>query len=179
MAKTIRFIVNTGKAQTTQTFDVTQGSVQGQPMRIQAVNGARYQLQDPAANNTAPQNLRTKRLGKNLHISLEGSTESDLIIEGYYDAPPEMGGQGSVYGRAEDGKLYEYVPQDASAMQSPMALRDGGPAVNQSLGGLELRTCRKRRSRKCTRVLALLAQQTSTLAVSASGGGVIEPDAKN
>lgn len=155
MAQTIQLVVNTGKPQTTQTFDLMQGGVQGQAVRIQAVRGARYQLQDPAAKNTAPKNLRTKRVGKNLHLMLDGSTASDLIIEGYYDLPAEAGGQGSVYGRAEDGKLYEYVPQDSGASHTPMALIDGAPAVSQTLGGLEIED-----------------YELSTLPVVATGGGL-------
>jgi adhesin transport system outer membrane protein len=86
MASSIKIVVNTAKQETNQTVEVLQGSGDaGQPTRIKAVKGARYQVEDPAAKNTAPQHLRTRRVGKNLHITLDGSTESDLIIDDYYD----------------------------------------------------------------------------------------------
>ena len=86
MAKTIKVIVNTGKPETDKSFDVIQGSGnQNRPTRIKAVKGARYQLEDPAAKNVGPENIKSKRVGKNLHVMLEGSQEADLVIEGYYE----------------------------------------------------------------------------------------------
>ena len=65
MAKTIKAVVNTGKEETTQTVDVVQGSgAKGNPTRIKAVKGARYQLEDPTAKNVGPDNIRSKRVNK-------------------------------------------------------------------------------------------------------------------
>jgi len=135
MASSINVVVNTGKQETTQTVEVLQGKGDaGQPTRIKAVKGARYQLEDPAANNTGPQHLRTKRVGKSLHITLDGSTESDLIIDDYYDEAFQGDGGGGLYGRAEDGSLYEYIPQNASQEGTLMDSADGGSPVDQVLG---------------------------------------------
>lgn len=135
MANSIKVVVNTGKQETTQTVDVLQGNGDaGQPTRIKAVKGARYQLEDPALKNTGPQHLRTKRIGKSLHITLDGSMESDLIIDDYYDEAFQGDGGGGIYGRAEDGSIYEYIPQDASQEGKLMELADGGSPVDQVLG---------------------------------------------
>lgn len=65
MAKTIKAIVSTGKDETNQSFDVVQGGGdKKQPTRIKALKGARYQLQDPAAKNIGPENIRSKRVSQ-------------------------------------------------------------------------------------------------------------------
>ena len=135
MASSIKIVVNTAKQETNQTVEVLQGSGDaGQPTRIKAVKGARYQVEDPTAKNTAPQHLRTKRVGKNLHITLDGSTESDLIIDDYYDEAFQGEGGGGFYGRATDGSIYEYIPQEASQEGKLIDLADGGSPVDQVLG---------------------------------------------
>ena len=63
MAKKFQVVVNTGKEETTKTFDINTGSGRaGNPTKIKAVKGARYQLEDPAANKTGPENIRSKRV---------------------------------------------------------------------------------------------------------------------
>jgi VCBS repeat-containing protein len=136
MAKTIKVLVNTGNEQTNKTFDVTQGSGKaGKPTAVKAIKGARYQLEDPAAKNVGPENIRTKRVGKNLHVMLDGSSEADLIIEGYYDEDMLTETNRGLYGRAEDGKLYEYIPEDPTPAGLPINLADGGKPTSQVLGG--------------------------------------------
>lgn len=132
MAKTIKAVVNTGLEETTQSYDIVQGAGdKGNPTRIKAIKGVRYQLEDPAAKNTGPDNIRTKRVGKNLHVLFEDSKEADLIVEGYFEESTQSSESG-LYGRAEDGNLYQYVTEDAA---SEGALVDGGRPVYQVLGG--------------------------------------------
>lgn len=65
MAKTIKVLVNTGNEETNKVFDVTQGSgKKGNPTSIKAIKGARYHLEDPAAKNVGPENIRSKRVNK-------------------------------------------------------------------------------------------------------------------
>lgn len=136
MAKTIKVLVNTGNEDTNKTFDVTQGSGKaGKPTRLKAVKGARYQLEDSAAKNVGPENIRSKRVGKNLHVMLDGSGDGDLIIEDYYDDAMLTENNRGLYGRAEDGKLYEYIPEDPTPAGLPINLADGGKPVSQVLGG--------------------------------------------
>jgi hypothetical protein len=136
MAKTIKVLVNTGNEETNKTFDVVQGSGKaGKPTTIKAVKGARYHLEDPAAKNVGPENIRSKRSGKNLHIMLDGSSEADLVIEGYYDDAMLTENNRGLYGRAEDGQLYEYIPEDPNPAGLPINLADGGKPVSQVLGG--------------------------------------------
>jgi hypothetical protein len=136
MAKNIKVLVNTGNEETNKTFDVASGSGKaGKPTTIKAVKGARYHLEDPAAKNVGPENIRSKRVGKNLHVMLDGSKDADLIIEDYYDDAMLTENNRGLYGRAEDGKLYEYIPEDPTASGLPINLADGGKPVSQVLGG--------------------------------------------
>ncbi|MGV0960375.1 MAG: Ig-like domain-containing protein [Limnohabitans sp.] len=139
MAKTIKALVNTGKAGANTSFDVVQGSGdKGKPTRIGAVKGARYQLEDPETNGTAPQHIRSKRVGKSLHVMLDGSKEADLIIDGYYDESMLTESNRGLYGRAENGKLYEYIAEDQALGGMPINLADGALATGQVLGDVEL-----------------------------------------
>ena len=136
MAKNIKVLVNTGNEETNKTFDVTAGSGKaGKPTLIKAVKGARYHLENPAAKNVGTENIRSKRVGKNLQVMLDGSSEADLIIEGYYDDAMLTENNRGLYGRAEDGKLYEYIPEDPTPAGMPINLADGGKPVSQVLGG--------------------------------------------
>ncbi|WP_161499671.1 S-layer family protein [Limnohabitans sp. TS-CS-82] len=136
MSKTIKALVQNNTGEVTETLDVVQGAGdKGNPARLKAVRGARYQLEDPAANNTGPDSVRTKRVGKHLNVMLEGSTEPDLIVENYYDDAVMVDASGGLYGRAEDGNLYEYIPEDPIVANLPVALADGGVPVSQVLGG--------------------------------------------
>ena len=47
MTKQYKVLVNTGKAETKQTIDIQQGAGdKGQPVRIKAQAGAKYELQE-------------------------------------------------------------------------------------------------------------------------------------
>ena len=136
MAKKINILVNTGNEETSKTIEIAADSgKKGGAERIKAVKGARYQLEDPAAKNVGPEKIRSKRVGKNLHIMLDGGGQADLIIEGYYDDEMLTDGSRGLYGRAEDGNLYEYIPEDPTVDGLPVNLAEGGKPVSQVLGG--------------------------------------------
>jgi hypothetical protein len=138
MSKKFKVIVNTGNANNNEALDVTQGQGgRGQPVRIKAKAGAKYQLLDLEKAKTAgPEYVKVKRVGKNLHILFEGSTEADVIIEDYYDVMPE--GYNGVVGQAENGNFYEYIPEDMDVRGLIPQLADGGQAVSVALGGAEV-----------------------------------------
>ena len=91
MAKTYKVIVKAGNEQN-QTIDVRQGAGDsGQPVRIKAQAGAKYQLQEGQRNHqNAPDFVKVRRQGKNLLITFEGETQPSLIIEDYYEVMPEV-----------------------------------------------------------------------------------------
>jgi len=136
MAKVIKVRVNTGNEESNQLFDVASGSGdKGSPTRVKVVKGARYQLEDPSAKNVGPENIRSKRVGKNLHVMLDGSKEADLIVEDYYNETTTTDNSTGFYGRTEDGKLYEYIPEDPTPAGQLTNMADGGKPVSQVLGG--------------------------------------------
>ena len=86
MAKQFKVLVNTGKDQEVQTFNAEQGAgLRGRAVIIKAQAGAKYQLVEVAKrNNLAPDNIKAKRVGKNLHLMFETDSQADVIIEDYY-----------------------------------------------------------------------------------------------
>ena len=137
MAKTYKVIVKAGNEQN-QTIDVRQGAGDsGQPVRIKAQAGAKYQLQEGQRNHqNAPDFVKVRRQGKNLLITFEGETQPSLIIEDYYEVMPE--GYNAVVGQAENGNFYEYIPEDPKASGLIPMLGDGAQAVSVALGGAEV-----------------------------------------
>ena len=137
-AKNYKVIVNTGKTEDNKTLDVTQGAGdRGQPLRIRAQAGVKYQLQEiDKAKSAAPEYVKVKRVGKDPHITFENDDAADLIIEDYYSVMPE--GYNGVIGKAESGAFYEYVPEDPSVKGLIPELADGGQGVNVALGGQEV-----------------------------------------
>jgi len=136
MAKTIQAFVNTGTEAHNQTHQFEQGNGdRGQPTRIKAVKGARYQLKNPLANEVGPEYIRSKRVDKNLHVSLYGSTEADLIIEGYYEEGFLAVGSTGLYGMTESGQIYEYIPETPTTAGLAANLTDGASPTSQVLGG--------------------------------------------
>lgn len=119
-----------------QVIDVEQGAGdKGQPVKIKAVAGVRYQLED-VTTGFAPENIRAKRVGKDLRLSFEGSIESDVVIEDYYEVMPA--GYNGVIGQAESGRFYEYIPESASGASSVQALNMNSVPVGMALGGSEV-----------------------------------------
>ena len=136
MSKILRVLVNTGKQETQKIYDIIQGAgAKGKPTILKAELGARYELQDPAAKDLGPANIQSKRVGKNKHVIFDDSTVADLIIEDYYEDGMGSFGDSGLYGRAEDGKLYEYIAKDSLANGLPVDLVDGGKPLTHVLGG--------------------------------------------
>jgi hypothetical protein len=135
MAKTIQIVVVADSQTNNPQHNVVQGSGdQGKPTRIKAVKGAHYQLKDPTAKDIGPDYIRSKRVGKNLDVSLYGSKDADLIIEDYYANMAEDGK--GLYGMAENGEMYEYIPEDPTTKGLTQHLVDGNLPESQVLGGV-------------------------------------------
>ncbi|WP_028857699.1 hypothetical protein, partial [Psychrobacter phenylpyruvicus] len=100
----------------------------GQPTVIKAVNRVNYELIDQATGR-APDHIVTKRVGKDLHISIEKGNESDLIIEGYYNEVDS-----ALIGLAEDGSYYYYIPDTGEVADFVTELAPGD-IEGQALGG--------------------------------------------
>ena len=105
---------------------------QGQPVRIKAVTNGKYILTE-GDNGLAPENIISKRVGKDLYIALEGTDpyQPQVIIEGFFDT------QGQLVGVAEDGNYYEYISSDADQTHSAAFLMEGVPSP-QILEGKQL-----------------------------------------
>ena len=138
MTKQFKVLVNTGKPENNKALEVQQGvGDRGQPIRIKAQAGAKFQLQELSSNkNVAPDYVKVKRVGKDLHIVFENDTQASVIIEDYYREMPA--GYNGVIGQAENGSFYEYIPEDPKASGLVPNLADGGEAVNSALGGAEV-----------------------------------------
>ncbi|QOD11838.1 hypothetical protein IEE84_07895 [Psychrobacter sp. 28M-43] len=99
------------------------------PTVIKAVNRTNYELLDTTVNR-APNNVVTKRVDNNLHISFENDGQGpDLIIEGFYDSADS-----ALIGIAEDGNYYYYLPDTGEVTDYVTELRIG-EAQSQLLGG--------------------------------------------
>ena len=120
-----------------QAYEVQQGAgARGQTLKIQAQKGAKYQLQElDKPNQTAPQYVKTKRVGKNLVIMFENDDVPDIIIENYYD--DAIAGTSNLVGQAENGGFYDYIPEDPEVAGTVGSLSEGGDAVNVALGGVD------------------------------------------
>ena len=126
----IKMLINAGKDSKEVMADANGKIV------VKAVKGAKYQLVDLDKKNgqeVGPQEVRAKRVGKNLVITdVEGRQE--IIIEDYY---AENAGDNAVIGRAEDGRYFDYIPEDPEAAGLVFNLADGGAAVDLALGAVE------------------------------------------
>jgi hypothetical protein len=138
MAKQYKVLVHTGKADNNQTLDIQAGAAErGQPVRIKALAGAKYQLQEMQRNEqVAPDYIKVKRVGKHLHVLFEDQQQPSLIIEDYYDVMPQ--GYNGVIGQAENGSFYEYIPEDPKSAGLVPLLSDGAQAASVALGGAEV-----------------------------------------
>lgn len=101
----------------------------GTPTTIKASKRVNYELIDESTGH-APHHIITKRVGQDLHVSFEeNGQESDLIIEGFYDA-----GETALVGLAEDGQYYYYVPDTGNIADYVTELMVGD-VEGQALGG--------------------------------------------
>ncbi|WP_227673893.1 Ig-like domain-containing protein, partial [Psychrobacter sanguinis] len=101
----------------------------GQPTVIKAVQKVNYELFDKATGR-APNHIVTKRMGNDLHVSMEDEgQESDLIIEGFYNNPDS-----ALIGLAENGEYYYYIPDTGEIVDYVTELQIGD-IEGQALGG--------------------------------------------
>ena len=140
MAKTYKILVNDGKGTDNKPVSVVQGaSAKGEPVRMTAKRGWRFELQDDLkGKNLGPDQVRLKRMGKNLGLMFDGSVNPDVIIEDFYaenEDKEKDNGSPMIVGQAEDGGIYEYVPQDPAASSMASQLKDGNTPVIVALGG--------------------------------------------
>ena len=110
----------------------------GQALRLKALANVKYHFTDEATG-FAPENLATKRVGKDLHIAFEGGQvgQPDLVIEDYYQDDGAIGyAEGSdnlLVGTHENGQTYPFVPESAQASDAVSQLAEGIQA-GQALG---------------------------------------------
>lgn len=145
MAKTYKILVNDGKGTDIKPVQVVQGvGDKGSPVRLLAKRGWRFELQDELkGNGAAPDQVRVKRVGKNLTLLLDGSQGADVVIEDFYADKTDSdkdNGMPTLVGQAENGGLYEFVPQDPAISSMPAQLKDGNTPVILALGGGPLST---------------------------------------
>ncbi|WP_439256876.1 Rib/alpha-like domain-containing protein, partial [Lonepinella sp. BR2271] len=111
----------------TQTVEVAK-NVANQAVKIQHVGGnAVYELLDQDTG-VAPQQIVTKRVGDDLHITFQNSQDEDLIIADYYNDPA------LIQGLAENGQYYAYIPANSESASAIAALNDSMLAT-EVLGG--------------------------------------------
>ena len=140
MAKTYKILVNDGKGTDIKPVSVVQGAgANGDPVRMTAKRGWRFELQDDLkGKGLGPDQVRLKRIGKNLGLMFDGSTNPDVVIEDYYaenEDKDKDNGMPMIVGQAENGGIYEYVPQDPAASSMASELKEGNTPVILALGG--------------------------------------------
>ncbi|WP_343553781.1 Ig-like domain-containing protein, partial [Pantoea sp.] len=92
----------------------------GKAVKIKAIPGGKYILSE-GEHGVAPENITLKRVGKNLHVILEGSDleHPELIITDFYTHP------GQLVGKGEDGQWHEYIATSGEERDDAAFLMDG------------------------------------------------------
>lgn len=136
MLKQYKILVNEGKGSENVLVTVPAGAGErGNPTRITAKPDTRYELQDDLkGKGLGPDQVRGKRVGKNLYLMFEDNGKPDVIIEGYYD-PVNLQQVPTIVGKAENGSVYEYIPHDPELSSMSTTLKDGYTPAMLSLGG--------------------------------------------
>ncbi|WP_146183861.1 S-layer family protein [Limnohabitans sp. T6-20] len=125
--------INVGGDKTSEMQNLSAGKT----ARTKAQAGVRYQLQDANKNDAPPEQVRVKRVGKDLHVALgEGEEAAQLIIEDYYAVMPE--GFNALVGQADGGSFYEYVLEAPTADSYTLSLAEGQDFTSAVLGGSEV-----------------------------------------
>lgn len=138
MAKTFKIQMDDGKGTAIQPVRVEQGvGDQKSAVRVLVPKGARIEVLQERKDNSvsAPDQVRAQRKGKNLQLWFDGSQSPDVVLEGFYDDPKTMP---TLVGTAENGNLYDYVPQAPDVNSLPAALQEGNAPVAMALGGAPL-----------------------------------------
>ena len=124
--KTVIVKVNNATQTIAEHTVVTQD---GKPTIIKASQKVNYELVDKVTGH-APNHIITKRVGNDLHVSMEDEgKDSDLIIEGFYDHPDS-----ALIGLAENGEYYYYIPDTGEVVDYVTELQIGD-IEGQALGG--------------------------------------------
>ncbi|QTD31473.1 Ig-like domain-containing protein [Pseudomonas fluorescens] len=116
----------------TQTVEVAGAA--GKPLRIKGIPDGKYLL-GTGDKGGAPENVSVRRMGQDLHVSIEGAPldPPQLIIEGFYDSPSQL------LGLSEAGTYHEYVASDAEQQADAPFLMDGASSAlvldGHELGG--------------------------------------------
>ena len=138
MAKQFKVLVKTGAGKEVETHAAEQGAGErGRPLILKAKAGVKYQMVEvDKPDNLAPDNIKVKRVGKNLHIMFETDEQADVIIEDYYSVIGDD--YNAIIGKAENGSFYEYLTEDPTDGGLIPLLADKATAVTQALGGAEV-----------------------------------------
>ena len=94
-------------------------------------------MDDLKGKSLAPDQVRIKRVGKNLTLMFDGSQRADVVIEDFYAENTDKdkdNGSPKLVGTAENGGMYEYVPQDPTVSSMPAELKDGIGAFELVVG---------------------------------------------
>lgn len=129
MKKSYKVKINQGSEKST-TVDIPAAA--NQPIKIKSLPAAKYLLVDETTG-MAPDNIRVKRIGKDLSVSFSGSNATDLLITDYYENT--VAGFNAVIGEVESGVYHAYIPESGAAASTVASLSDGGKSVGMALGG--------------------------------------------
>ena len=144
MAKNYKVLVNDASGVEANLVNIQQGRGDvGSPVRLLAQRGARYEFQDELkGKGLAPDQVRVKRSGNNLHVMFDGSQKPDVVIEDFYVASNRNNGLTPVLsGMAENGSIYAYTPQDPLVIEGKSAAElEGEHPIWMSLGGSPINT---------------------------------------
>ena len=101
----------------------------GTPTIIQAADRTNYEFLDQATGY-APDDLITKRINNDLHVSFANEgLDPHLIVEDFYDTTDS-----ALMGIAEDGNYYQYVP-DTGEVTDYVTELEPGEIQGHALGG--------------------------------------------
>ena len=100
--------------------EVLRAAKTGSAVKIKAVEGGKYILAE-GEKGVAPENITVQRVGKDLHVMLEGTDANSpqLVIEDYFDKPGELVGKG------EDGQWHQFISTDGDSQHDAALLADG------------------------------------------------------
>lgn len=120
----VKVISSAGEA---QVLDVTSSMGVGSTTINAVVNG-RYQLID-TVTGSAPDNIRTRRQGKDLQVYFDGREQADLVIADYFaDSTPSP-----LMGEAQSGVLHAYIPESGQWASSLPHMADGTAPIGMAL----------------------------------------------
>lgn len=129
MKKSYKVKINHGSEKST-TVDIPAAA--NQPVKIKSQPAAKYLLVDETTG-MAPDNIRAKRIGKDLSVSFSGSNATDLLITDYFEnTVPDFN---ALIGEAEAGVYHAYIPESGATSSTVASLSDGGKFVGMALGG--------------------------------------------